>query len=165
MRTVTQGVIIQTKKFAMLGLIAAGVLTGMLVAEAKDTVPYHSVISGQAVINPDTGAILSTEEAGIGTHIGKFTLSGVADADGVIWFTVTAANGDKLFGVVVGASPSGEEIYLLIYDGTGRFEGATGDITASITIDPNPVSLNPVTLAYKGTGTGTISTVGSNKKE
>ena len=164
MRTVTQGVIIQTKKFLVLGLIAAGVLASVLLAQAKDTVPYHSTVNGQAVVNPETGANLSIEEVGVGTHLGRFTLSGAADTDGVIWFTVTAANGDKLFGAVVGASPSGDT-YLHIYDGTGRFKGATGDINATLTIDPNPASINPVTLPYTATTTGTISTVGSSKKK
>jgi hypothetical protein len=139
------------------------VLAGALLAQAGDMVPYHSTVTGQAVVDPPSGAILSIEEAGIGTHIGKFTLSGAADADGVIWFTVTAANGDTLFGAVVGGS--GNTVELAIMDGTGRFKGATGSITATLTIDPNPVSLDPLTLAYTATTTGTISTVGSNKKK
>jgi hypothetical protein len=77
-------------------------------------------------------------------------------------FTVTAANRDELYGMVVGLS--GNTVYLLIFDGTGRFKGATGKISATLTIDPIPVNLDPLTLAYTATATGTISTVGSNKK-
>ena len=143
----------------MLGLIAAGVLAGALFTQAGDMVPYHSKTIGQAVIDPSSGAILSIEEVGIGTHIGNFTLTGAIDEEsGYFLFTVTAANGDNLFGAVVGGA--GNTVELAILDGTGRFEGATGHVTVTLTIDPNPVSLDPLILAYTATTTGEISTVG-----
>ena len=151
----------RTKKFVVLGLIATGVSAGALLTQAGDMVPYHSVVTGQMSIT-STGST-KIEETGIGTHLGNFTLTGESDLLGVIWFTVTVANGDKMFGAIVGGS--GNTIELAIFDGTGRFKGATGHITATITVDPNPVSLDPLILAYTATTTGEFSTVGASKKK
>ena len=46
---------------------------------------------------------------------------------------------------------------IVIYDGTGRFKGAKGSYIATLTIDP-------ATYTFTSTSTGTISTVGSNKR-
>jgi hypothetical protein len=156
----------RTKKFVVLGLIASGVLASVLITQAGDMVPYHSKTIGQMtmIYMPDgSTAVVAIEETGIGTHIGKFALSGAFDLDsGIFWFTATAANGDNLFGYVDGGS--GNTVELAIYDGTGRFKGATGHITATMTI-ANTVNLNPLILAYTGTATGEISTVGASKKK
>jgi hypothetical protein len=161
MKTIVNGLL--RGRMTRWGMLA-GVLAGALLAQAKDMVPYHSTVCGQAVVDPSSGDILSIEETGTGTHLGNFTLTGAIDEEsGYFLFTVTAANGDNLFGAVVGGS--GNTVELAILDGTGRFKGATGSITATLTIDPNPVSLDPLTLAYTATTTGTISTVGSNKKK
>ena len=152
----------RTKKFVVLGLIAAGVLAGAFLAQAGDMVPYHSETIGQMQLLPDGSGPVAIEETGVGTHIGNFTLTGAIDEEsGYFLFTVTAANGDKLFGAIIGGS--GNTVELAILGGTGRFKGATGHITATITVDPNPVSLDPLILAYTATTTGEISTVGSNK--
>jgi len=164
MKTVTQSVVTQTKKFVVLGLIAAGVLASALLTQAGGMVPYHSKTIGYMQMLPDGSGPVAIEETGIGTHIGNFTLTGAIDEEsGYLLFTVTAVNGDNLFGAVVGGS--GNTVELAILDGTGRFKGATGHITATITVDPNPVSLDPLILAYTATTTGEISTVGSNKKK
>lgn len=152
---------LRTKKLVVLGLIAAGVLASALLTQAGDMVPYHSKTIGQVVVDPTSGTILSIEETGIGTHIGKFTLTGAWES-GYFLITATAMNGDSLFIVVVGLS--GNTVEMAILDGTGRFNGATGHLTATTTVDPNPVSFDPLTLAYTGAATGEISTVGSNKK-
>jgi hypothetical protein len=154
------------KKSVVLGLIAAGVLAGALLTQAGDMVPYHSTTVGQMQmkVNPDASlSLVALEETGIGTHIGKFTLTGAWEG---IYFlmTATAANGDNLFLAVVGLN--GNTVEMAILDGTGRFKGATGHITGTTTIDfNNPVSLDPLILAYTATTTGEISTVGSNKKK
>ena len=51
----------------------------------------------------------------------------------------------------------------MFIDGTGRFDGATGGYLAIILIDPIPVSVDPLTFAFRSTAMGTLSTVGSNK--
>jgi len=161
MKSVIKSIIIQINKFVAVGIIAAGMTTGVLLVQAGDTVPYHSKTIGQMILT-ESGSIASIAETGIGTHIGNFTLTAEADADGILWFTVIAANKDNLFGAVVGGSENTVE--LAIFGGTGRFKGATGHITATVTIDPTPVSFDPLTMAYTATTTGEISTVGSNKK-
>jgi hypothetical protein len=151
-------------KFVVLGLIAVGALASPLLTHAGDMVPYHSKTIGHMQMLPDSSGPGAVEETGIGAHIGNFTLTGAIDeASGYFLFTVTVANGDNMFGAIVGGS--GNTIELAIFDGTGRFKGATGHITATITVDPNPVSLDPLILAYTATTTGEISTVGSSKKK
>jgi hypothetical protein len=153
----------RAKQFVVLGLIAAGVLAGALLTQAGDMVPYHSKTIGQMQMSSG-GSIVAIEETGIGTHIGKFTLSGAIDPEsGYFLFTVIAANKDKLFGAVVGGS--GNTVELAILDGTGRFKDATGHITATMTVDPTPVSFDPLILAYTATTTGEISTVGASKSK
>ncbi len=154
---------LRTKDSVVLGLVASGVLAGALLTQAGDMVPYHSRTIGHIQMLPDGSGPVAIEETGIGTHIGNFTLTGVIDEEsGAFLFTVTAANGDNLFGAVVGGS--GDTVELAILDGTGRFKGATGHLTATLTVDPIPVSLDPLILAYAATGTGEISTVGASKK-
>jgi len=155
---------LQTRRFVGLGLIAAGVLAGALLAQAKDMVPYHSKTIGYMQMLPDGSGPVAIEETGIGTHVGNFTLTGAIDEEtGYFLFTVTVANGDKLFGAIVGGSENTVELAIL--DGTGRFQGATGHITATVTVDPIPVSFDPLILAYTATTTGEISTVGARKKK
>jgi hypothetical protein len=156
----------RTKKLVLLGLFAAGVLAGALLTQAGDMVPYHSKTIGQMQMLPDGTGPVAIEETGIGTHIGKFTLTGAIDEEsGYFLFTVIAANKDKLFGAIIGGS--GNTVELAIFDGTGRFKGATGHLSATTTVDPNPVGVSPdgfLIFAYTATATGEISTVGSNKK-
>ena len=152
----------ETRKSVLLGLTTAGVLAGAVLTQAGDMVPYHSETIGYMQMLPDGSGPVAIEETGIGTHLGKFTLTGAIDQQsGYFLFTVTAPNGDKLFGAIVGGSENTVELAIL--DGTGRFQGATGHITATITVDPIPVSLDPLILAYTATTTGEISTVGASK--
>lgn len=145
-------------------LVATGValgagLLGILPVQGDNTVPYHSKTVGQITYAADGGVLI--EETGKGNQLGNFELKGETGALGYIWLFITAANGDNVFGVVVGGS--GNTIELDLFDGTGRFVGVTGHITATITPDPNPVSTDPLTLSYTATTTGSLSTVGSNK--
>ena len=140
-------------------------MAGALLTQAGDMVHYHSTTDGemQMQVNPDASlSIVALEETGIGTHIGKFTLTGASEG-GLFLMTAIAANGDNLFLVVVGLN--GNTVEMVIFGGTGSFNGATGHITGTTTIDPTPVSLDPLILAYTATTTGEISTVGSNKEK
>ena len=142
---------------ALLKLSLFGLLATAFVVQAKDTVPYKSNVSGK-ITYTDTGAFI--EETGIATHLGNFTLSGATDADGIMWMTITAANKDTLLAVVVYVSESMDTVKILVYGGTGRFENATGDITAHLTI----TSVEMPSIYYTATGTGTITTVGASKR-
>jgi len=147
---------------ASAALVAAGLFGGTLFSHAGDMVPYHSKTIGFMQMLPDGSGPVAIEETGIGTHLGNFALTGAIDAaSGYFLFTVTAANGDHLFGAIVGGS--GNIVELGILGGTGRFQGVTGYITATITVDPTPISIDPLILTYTATTTGEISTVGSTK--
>jgi hypothetical protein len=150
-----QKVLLQTKRFILPALVGVGLLAGAGLVQGGETVPYKSKVSGHLTFTPSGG--FTIEETGIGTHLGNFTLVGATDASGILWFTLTAANGDQVLGVLVDAALDLSWVELVIYDGTGRFEGATGNITGIVTMDWS-------TLAYTAVGSGSITTVGSNKK-
>jgi len=135
-----------------------GLLAAALVVQAKDTVPYKSDVSGKLTYTDSGGMVI--EEAGIATHLGNFTMSGATDEAGMMWMTITAANKDTLLAVVIYVSESMDTVEILILDGTGRFEHATGDITAHLTI----TSVEMPSIYYTATGTGTITTVGASKR-
>ncbi|NER11299.1 hypothetical protein SAMN06265375_103346 [Muriicola jejuensis] len=80
------------------------------------------------------------EGVGNATHLGRFTitLSYCFNEQGpveYIYATQTAANGDQVYSVVVGNNPEVQSIDFMIYDGTGRFENATGFITLFFEFD------------------------------
>jgi hypothetical protein len=142
-------------------------------AMAGDQVPYKAeevgVVTKGAFQFPF--AHESTVAEGEATHLGRYTLTGdfVVDvrsgiATGV--FTLTAANGDKLFldmqGHAVPTDPTKTVANFTVTGGTGRFEGATGSFTADNQFGfavrlPSP---NPYVAEIEGT----ISTPGANKK-
>ena len=161
MRTFITGLLKGRKtRWGISALIGAGLLLGTLLVQGGDTVPYCGKVVGQITYLDNGGLML--QETGIGTHLGNFTVAGETDENGILWFTITCASEDELYGVVAGQS--GNTVELLIYDGTGRFKGASGSITATLTFDPEPVSYNPLIIGYTAIGTGTISTVGSSKE-
>ena len=149
-------------RWSISALIGAGLLLGTLLVQGGETVPYRSKTVGQITYLDNGGVML--QETGIGTHLGNFTVAAETDEKGIVWLTITCASKDELYGVVVAVSQDGTTVELQIYDGTGRFKGASGSITATFTYDPEPVSYSPLILGYTAIGTGTISTVGSTKK-
>jgi hypothetical protein len=152
---ITHEVLLQTKRYVLGALLGASIVGGALVVQGGEIIPYKSQVAGQMTLKPDGG--YKIEETGIGAHFGKFRLVGETDAQGILWFTLSAANGDEVFGFLVDAAPDLSWVKLVIYDGTGRFEGSTGIINAN-------VAMNWLTLNYTGVGSGSISTVGSTKK-
>jgi hypothetical protein len=148
------------------GVILAGVLASIVFAQAGDTVPWKSVSAGQLTPTADPPGFAITE-VGVSTHVGKFTQIGTPTwinpndhgQGAVTWIVKTAASGDQLFAYVAAISMEDfpvVEATIVIYDGTGRFKGATGSYVAKLTIDP-------ATFTFTSTSTGTISTVGSRK--
>lgn len=125
-----------------------------MLAQGGDTVPYKSKTSGHLTFTPGGFKI---QETGIGTHLGKFTLIGETDQNGDVWIALTAASGDQVFCVSVDAAEDLSWVELEIYDGTGRFEGATGHIAAIVAMDWS-------TMDYAVVASGSITTVGSNQK-
>ena len=134
---------------------SSGTMTVTPSPPGDETVPYKSKVSGHLTFTPSGGFAIA--ETGIGTHLGRFTLVGETDANGIFWFTLTVASGDQVFGVLADAAPDLAWVELVVSGGTGRFEGATGNITGIVT-------MNWLTLNYTAVGSGSITTVGSNKK-
>ena len=142
-------------------------------AMAGDRVPYKGKEVG--IVTKGTFqfpfAHESTAAEGEATHIGHYTMVGdfvvdvrLGTATGL--FTLTAANGDKLFldmqGSGVPTDPTKTVAKFTVTGGTGRFEGATGSFTADNEFD-FAVNL-PFPNSYVADIEGTISTPGANKK-
>ena len=98
------------------------------------------------------------EGEGLATHLGLFTIRLTYCTDGEnllgpIAGTQTAANGDMLFTVLVGAGFDPElgafQDYIY-YDGTGRFDGVTGETRLYGVVDY-------VNLVFSNHGVGTIT--------
>ena len=99
------------------------------------------------------------EGQGHATHLGLFTFyAPYCSLDGVnpvspILGVQTAANGDELHSVLVGAGEDPDLGYYqdwVFFDGTGRFEDATGEIRLYSVIDY-------VTFTYSNHGVGTVT--------
>jgi hypothetical protein len=97
-----------------------------------------------AVVQPPF-LLVDSNAAGHATHLGRYTATfdfqvdlrtGTASGS----FTMTAANGDTLFGTFTGhATPGGSLAAIVetdtILGGTGRFAGATGSFTVERLLD------------------------------
>jgi hypothetical protein len=110
------------------------------ILSAKDAVerPFH--ISGQISFIPFS-------DTGVATHFGKF-VSYATDETGSAGFYVTA-NGDVVCWKVVSYDPDTSTVVISFTGGTGRFESATGQFTAPMTL----VDLDTLTFDYEGEGT------------
>ena len=143
-------------------------------AMAKDQVPFKGVEVGALSAGPfefPFATIFCTAE-GDATYLGHYTVTGtlvvnVLTATATGTFTMTAANGDKLFTTMTGVAlqpPSLKETVdtHTVTGGTGLFEGATG----SWVLDSHFAFLfgDVFSDPYVGVLEGTISTPGANKK-
>jgi hypothetical protein len=130
-------------RFLLLSLLV--VLAGGLVRADSASRPFMANIDGNAnpVPTSDPCVLLNTETgSGTATHIGKFVITNTesvnfctnpegGDINGQ--FTITAANGDQIFGTYYTVGhfdfQAGQITALGEYQiigGTGRFTGATG---------------------------------------
>jgi hypothetical protein len=117
-------------------------------------VPFKAACAGDLIPGKDGG--FAVKEAGVATHLGKYTETITFPPEGTGIVKIKAANGDMLFGSAFVIS--GTEVAVVIEDGTGRFKGAKGSYIAILTW------IDATYTAYTATATGNISTVGWNKK-
>src|SRR2546426_299891 len=116
------------------------------------------------------GATLQATASGSGnaSQIGRFIYGLNATVDLVTGnstgvFLLAFSNGDVIYGSSTGhGGPTGPGVghvdeHLTIIGGTGRFQGATGSLTASRDLDESTL---PAFESHSGTLTGTISTPG-----
>jgi len=140
-------------------------------AMAKDQVPFKGVeVGALSFVSFDFpfSTILCTAE-GDATYLGHYAVTGIlvvnvltATATGT--FTMTAANGDKLFSTMQGSVVQPQETLdtHTVTGGTGIFERATGSwvLDSHFAFLFGDVSSDP----YVGVLEGTISSPGANKK-
>ena len=112
-------------------------------------------LDGTGVFTVDGGGnIVSYEGVGEGhlTHLGRFTThaDGLPDQSGVLVLegVFKAANGDEV------CWEMSDPVVGVITGGTGRFTGATGGF---ITVEPEIVWIDPVTIAISHQIEGTIT--------
>ena len=151
-----------------IGLLVLVALALPMYAGADDKVSLNGLEAGTfQLLGPcDTGGIaLEVTGTGhatfIGTYAGRYREC-FDPATGAVTngtFTLTAANGDTVYGTYAGqALPSGANVLYddpgVITGGTGRFAGASGVVTQS-------GLANLATGEYEGTLTGSVSSPGS----
>lgn len=156
-------------RFSALAAVLA-MLTLSVPATAGEQVPFKGQSSGVVKtvgFDPVAGIVyVHGEGTGTATHLGYFTVTGDVQihlpAPGIVLgtYTLTAANGDKIFLTMGGRgidSTHGLGNFLVI-GGTGRFQGATGNYQQIITFaagDPSTAA-----VAYTEVFEGTISSGG-----
>jgi hypothetical protein len=152
------------------GMLVLGALALPMQAAASDQVPLKASETGtfQLLGQCETsGLVLDVSGTGDATQLGNYSAhyrecfdpaTGAVTAGS---FTLTAANGDKVFGTYSGqVSPTGDPSVILFNDpgvvsgGTGRFEGASGTVTQS-------GAANLATGEYKATLSGSVSSPAS----
>ena len=154
------------KPKAALALLVLPALALPMQASAKDRLPLKGSESGTfQLLGPcDTGGvILEVTGSGHATRIGSYSAryrECLDPATGAVTqgtFTLTAANGDEVFGTYGGQAGPTDEPGVVAYEdpgvitgGTGRFAGAGGTMTTS-------GRANMATGEYTGTVTGSLS--------
>jgi hypothetical protein len=161
------------KAIMIAGLILAfGVLApaGALGKAGGTDRPSRGNGSGTTVLDLGTLAFV-TDGTGTVSHLGQTTvhIDGVLTPTGPSTFTVagpltlTAANGDQLFGDFSGSGTnvasggSTGTTATTITGGTGRFTGASGSVSGPFTQTPISMSATTATFATTFSLSGTIS--------
>ena len=153
------------KRNALIGLLVLPALALPMQAAAKDRLPVKGSETGTfRLLGPcESGMILEVTGTGHSTELGNYSghyRECFDPATGAVTggtFTLTAANGDKVFGTFGGQAVPTDDPNVVTYEdpgvitaGTGRFAHAGGTITTS-------GRANLATGGYKGTLTGSVS--------
>ena len=124
--------------------------------------PYKLTTEGTIKFTPGGGKCTQSileEVYGVGnaSHLGKNTIEISYCTNGLFPLTPvmgvqTAANGDKLFTYLAGVGEDFEGFFMeyVYYEGTGRFEGATGYVK----LYPTIWSIDENTLGFTNYGSG-----------
>lgn len=162
MRTIRRTATRRRLRRAGLLLVVLAALALPMQALAGAQVPYKGSDSGGFTV-PGTCAPgvfqIDINGTGTATHVGTYTYHAAECFDPVAStvageFTVTAANGDTLFGTYSGPCAGDSCAESAVVDGgTGRFEGAQGQFDVTVVVT------GPDT--YSETVSGTLSTPGS----
>lgn len=159
-RICSQGLLVVAFSLAALATVP-GVAAG-------EELPFKARLTGNAHLSPtDDPSVLRNDETGMGiaTHLGAFTWADVEYANFAVipggvavvaTFTMTASDGDQLYGTFTSTGNFDKDGNLVIHGryqfagGTGRFSDATGsgDIDAIAYLSPG--------LPFEGTFAGAI---------
>jgi hypothetical protein len=158
------------RRQTLIGLLVLVALALPMQAAAANQVPFKAAEAGTfQLLGPceTSGIVVDVTGTGHATQLGNYSAhyrECLVPATGVVTggtFTLTAANGDMLFGTYSGQAFPTEDPNVVAYDdpgvitgGTGRFAGASGTATQS-------GLANLATGEYKGTVTGSVSTPAS----
>jgi hypothetical protein len=153
------------KPKALIGLLVLPALALPMQAAAKDRLPVKGSETGTfKLLGPcESGMILEVTGTGQSTQLGDYSghyRECFDPATGAVTsgtFTLTAANGDKVFGTFSGQALPTDNPNVVTYEdpgvitgGTGRFAHAIGNMTTS-------GLANLATGEYTGTITGSVS--------
>ena len=154
------------RRQTLIALLVLPVLALPMQAAAKDRPPLKGSESGTfQLLGPcETGGmILEVTGSGHSTRLGNYSgryRECLDPATGAVTngtFTLTAANGDKVFGTYSGQAVPTDDPNVVTYDdpgvitgGTGRFAGASGSMNTS-------GRANLATGEYSGTIAGSVS--------
>jgi hypothetical protein len=131
---------------AILATTIAFSAAALVPANAAQTKVTHITARdhGTFVTSDLTPPLVLTEDKGTGnaTHLGRYSLKGSEVINQVTFevtdgsFTITAANGDTIFGTYAGTAAGTSDPFVITYHvtgpvtgGTGRFKGASGELT------------------------------------
>ena len=159
---------LETKRNVVLALAVCTLLLPMT-GSAKQRVerPFKMYASHTRVLNFDLWTWTTGEESGRATHLGLFTSSGEGTFSGdfvegtfrLKLFTgsgyYAVANGEKVFWDV--AVEGVNSPILTFTGGTGRFEGASGSVTLTITAQTKTLEWPLLTITESFSGIGTIT--------
>ena len=154
------------KRYTLIGLLVLPALALPMQAAAKDRLPLKGSESGTfQLLGPcETGGLIlevtgSGHATGLGSYSARYRecLDPATGAVTAGTFTLTAANGDEIFGTFGGQARPTDDPTVVAYDdpgvitgGTGRFADAGGTVTTS-------GLANLATGEYTGTITGRVS--------
>ena len=149
----------------LIALLALPALALPMQAAAADQPPLKGAESGTfQLLGPceTGGVVLEVTGTGQSTQLGHYSgryrecLDPATGAVTAGTFTLTAANGDKVFGTYSGQASPTDDPTVVAYDdpgvitgGTGRYAGASGTMTTS-------GHANLATGEYEGTITGSV---------
>jgi hypothetical protein len=154
-----------TRAQLLIGLVLIALVLP-LHAAAGDQLPLKATETGMFQLNGSCGTgglVLEVTGTGYATQLGNYRSHSrecFDPATGVVTggsFTLTAANGDAIFGTYSGQVSPGRDPYVIAYDDPGLITGGTGRFAHASGIVTQSGLANLETGEYEGTLTGSVS--------
>ena len=154
------------RRWTLIGLLVLPALTLPMQAAANARPDFKGGETGTfQVLGPcETGGmILEVAGTGNSTHLGNYSgnyrecLDPATGAVTAGTFTLTAANGDKVFGTYSGQANPTDNPNVIAYEDPGVITGGTGRFAAASGIMTTSGLANLATGEYSGTVAGSVS--------